>query len=346
MDKELKQWVELCLRSPSGDNCQPWILKFVNNAFYITINEKQAQHFLDQNFAASWISVGALCENLEQSAESFGFSCKCTLEDEMTVKVSYQQISKLENKVILDAITNRITFRGILNKVNFNINQYKMRPDPANQNFSWNYKNEISKETISKWAELESFLWLKTPLMKDFTKWVHISINGYLDGLTIRNLMLNVFDAIAFVILKFIPAFIHLIPFWYFKFNSKNRLNFLLNNSSGVVYLSGKFKNSNDYFFAGKEIQSMWLYLTEQGLKAQPLSIESLFFNYLGNQINHKYLSEKDLKRINSIKKDTVDTLNVTNDLIFMLRFGLSSEAIEVLPRKKLEMLLEKHIGS
>ncbi len=99
---------------------------------------------------------------------------------------------------------------------------------------------------------------------------------------------------------------------------------------------------TGDYFFAGKEIQSMWLYLTEQGLKAQPLSIESLFFNYLGNQINHKYLSEKDLKRINSIKKDTVDTLNVSNDLIFMLRFGLSSEAIEVLPRKKLEMLLEK----
>lgn len=346
MEKDFQEWINLSLRAPSGDNCQPWEITYYDDFFYISINEKAAQHFLDQNFAASWISMGCLCENLNQSSRHFGFNCQISLESNMSVVVKFQRVAKENNPKVVDCITNRATFRGKLHKTDFNIQKIINQQEQSKSRFRWHQRNQVSSEVVSDWAELESFLWLKTPLMKDFARWVHLTLNGYLDGVTLKNLMLNIFDQISFVLIKFFPFIIHIIPFWFYKYNTKKRLDFLLTNSSGLVFLEGKIDCISDFFYAGQEIQRMWLYITQQGLKAQPLSIQSLFFNFTENEINKTYLSQSQLNRIKDIKRDTKGRFGVEQELIFMLRFGQSAEALEPLPRKNLESILKKNIAS
>lgn len=341
MEKDFKDWLNLCLRAPSGDNCQPWIFEYFEDHFYIFIDQKAAQHFLDQNFAASWISLGSLCENLIQSAENYGFSCQCELEGELSVKVNFKRIIKNPNEGLIESIKSRVTFRGKLLKSDFSIQSFYQNHMPIEGQFKWQQREKVSEELVESWSILEALLWLKTPLMKDFTKWVHFTLNGYVDGVTLSNLMLNFMDKLALVSLKLFPPLIHLIPFGFFKWNSKKRLNFLLSNSSGLVFLTGKIKRSDDYFWAGREIQRLWLYMTERGLKAQPLSIQSLYFNYTDYESNKKYLSNKNIEIVNSIKKQTKRKLGVNEDIIFMLRFGASNEAIELLPRKSLDTLIK-----
>lgn len=344
MEKNFKEWLNLCLRAPSGDNCQPWLFEYFEDHFYILIDQKASQHFLDQNFAASWISLGSLCENLIQSAESYGFSCECQLEGELSVRVNFKKIAEKPNKQIIENIKKRVTFRGKLLKIDFHVQSFYQNYSPLEGNFKWQQREQVSAELLEGWAILEALLWLKTPLMKDFTKWVHFTLNGYMDGVTLSNLMLNFMDKLAIASLKLFPPLIHLIPFWFFKWNSQKRLKFLLSNSSGLVFLTGKIKKSDDYFFAGREIQRLWLYLTDKGYKAQPLSIQSLYLNYTDYEINKRYLSSKNLELINDIKRQTKGKLGVNEDIIFMLRFGQSAEAIELLPRKSLDSLIKEKV--
>lgn len=341
MEADFQEWINISLRAPSGDNCQPWKLTYFESYFYITIDEILAQHFLDQNFAASWISLGCLCENLQQSALHFGFSCEISLESEMSVLVSFSRVSKVNNQKLVESIKNRATFRGKLEKVDFKIENFnQIRGDSSG--FHWWQRNQISESMIDEWSTLESILWLKTPLMKDFTKWIHVNLNGYLDGVTLSNLMLNVFDQIFLLVIKLFPFMIKIIPFWFFKLNSKNRLTYLLKNSSGVVFLEGKIHKSTDFYYVGREIQSLWLYLTQQGLKAQPLAIQSLFFNYTENEINKCFLTDSQLKTIKNIKRNTKGKLGVERDIVFMLRYGQSATALDPMPRKNLENILDK----
>jgi hypothetical protein len=346
VEKDFQEWINLSLRAPSGDNSQPWEITYYEDFFYISINEKAAQHFLDQNFAASWISLGCLCENLLQSSKHFGFNCQFSIESNMSVVVRFQRVAKENKQSVIDSIKNRATFRGKLHKVEFNIQKIVNHQEQSKSSFRWHQRNQVSSEIINEWAELESFLWLKTPLMKDFARWVHFTLNGYLDGVTLKNLMLNLFDQVSFVFIKLFPFVIYFIPFWFYKYNTQKRLNFLLANASGLVFLEGKINSITDYFYAGQEIQKMWIYITQQGLKAQPLSIQSLFFNFTENEINKKYLSDSQLEKIKNIKRNTKGKFGVEQDLIFMLRFGQSAEALDPLPRKTLQSILKKNIAS
>ncbi|MCB0370257.1 MAG: hypothetical protein KDD45_12750 [Bdellovibrionales bacterium] len=335
MDDNLKQWIELSLKAPSGDNAQPWKIYFDNSCFYVSIDEVLANHFLDQNFASSWISIGALYENLEQCSESFGFSCKSEYIDDMTIKVSYQKINKKVNQTIIDTIRSRLTFRGKLRTTDWRISSQELGE------LSWGQKNRIPKDLIKDWAELETLLWLKTPLMKDFTKWVHPWINGYQDGLSIKNLMLNTFDSISLLSFKFFPMLIRLVPRFFFQFNTEMRLNYLLDNSAGVIFLSGKGVASKDFFNVGRSVQKTWLELTQAKLRAQPLAIQSLYFTYLENPVNHRYLTQSDMNRVKEIKKKTLKVLNIEGEILYMLRFGSNDEQVQLMPRKKLELFLK-----
>lgn len=341
MQNSLEQWIECSLRAPSGDNCQPWLFKFSDSNFEISINETAAHHFLDQNFAAAWISIGALCENLTQSSESFGFKCRFEIVSNSSVKVHYSRVETKENKTILETIRNRHTYREILSKVHLDLTTYKLSSSNSDKLFEWQQCGEFSDNLINDWSEMESALWLRTSLMRDFTKWVRLQTKNISDGVTLKNLMLNIPDTISIVQLKLFPFLVKLIPHWIFALTTKIRLKRLLKGSS-VVYLTGKFSTCEDFFFAGKEIQAMWLYLTKNQIKAQPLAIQSLFFNYLENPITKSYFTEADLKYFATIKKKTFEALEVKTNLIFMLRIGASNNTIPLLPRKKLVELTVK----
>ena len=332
----LDSWIALAMRAPSGDNCQPWQFTFFEDHFRIAIDSVRARHFLDQNESAAWISMGCLCENLRASAELFGFSCNITLESEYSVVIAYSRIPQVKNEALREAILARQTFRGALKEASLNLTEYqnKFKNLPRSQSFQWKQEKKISSDLMWKWSWLESVLWLKTPLMRDFTHWIHFKNEKFEDGVTLENLQINLMDQLMLVVFKKIPALVRLVPSFVFKIQTYFRIKFLVEKSAGLLLLSGEFKGYQDYFYAGMEIQRMWVYLTEQKMKAQPLAIQSLFLNFANSKVNQQILSAKQIQKIEQVRDQTKNELGLKQNFIFALRYGKSDVQLPALPRR------------
>ena len=130
---------------------------------------------------------------------------------------------------------------------------------------------------------------------------------------------------------------VKLVPFLIFKIQTYFRLKFLVENSAGLIVLSGPFTGYEDYFYAGMELQRMWVFLTEQKLKAQPFAIQSLFLNFANSKTNQQILSAKQIKKIEEIKVQTSQEFQVNQNLVFALRFGKTEAEIPALPRRTID---------
>ncbi len=339
MVTEFKSWIDLSIKAPSGDNCQPWDFTFLDDRFRISINHLRTKHYLDQNESAAWISIGCLWENLSRSAEQFGFSCSMEIESNQSIMVNYERVSPVSNEDIKNDIINRHTFRGKLNNAVLNLADYSnlYKSLPGSQRYQWKTVKDISRQLIWKWSELEALLWLKTPLMQDFAKWLHSKNEKSEDGITLENLQVSLMDSLSLMSFKKIPSLIRLIPFYFFELKTFLRLKFLIEKSSGLLLLSGPFKEYQDYFYAGMEIQRMWLFMTHSKIKSQPLTIQSLFLNFTNSQVNQQILSSAQIQKMEDVKERTYDHFNIdkNQNLIFAFRFGQTTEVIPRLPRRK-----------
>jgi hypothetical protein len=64
--------VEAGASAPSGDNCQPWRFRWNGAALLIVFIPERAESFYDVEHIASWVSLGALLENVTLAAEGQG----------------------------------------------------------------------------------------------------------------------------------------------------------------------------------------------------------------------------------------------------------------------------------
>lgn len=335
----LESWIQLATRAPSGDNSQPWDFTFGPDQFTVIINTERARHFLDQDMSATWIGLGCLCENLERSAAFFGLSCQITIASKMSVTVKYQALDSKINTNISEIISQRQTFRGKLGKVDLNLNSLNIEfPVQLGRehSYAWTVVSTLTTKLIWNWSWLESVLWLKTSLMSDFTKWLHTKDEQYEYGVSLESLQVSRLDILSLMLFKKIPSLIKTVPTWFFQIKTFFRLKFLFDNSSGLLCLYGKLNDYRDYFYAGKEIQRMWLYLTKCKIKAQPLAIQSLFLNFIDSDSIKNSLTQAQIGKIKSIKMETLAALKAPQDLLFILRFGTTKESLPLLPRKKI----------
>jgi len=67
-----KGLVEAAIRAPSGDNCQPWHFRFDGDQVQIDILPDRAKSFFDFRQRGTFLSVGAVVENLRVQAACMG----------------------------------------------------------------------------------------------------------------------------------------------------------------------------------------------------------------------------------------------------------------------------------
>src|SRR5579885_1835613 len=81
LDDFQRRVLSAAIRAPSGDNCQPWVFDFSSHdRLAIRIVPDRARSFFDYRHRATYLSVGAVIENIRVQAGSEG----------RTVAVSYR----------------------------------------------------------------------------------------------------------------------------------------------------------------------------------------------------------------------------------------------------------------
>jgi len=75
MDEFQQHIIQAAIRAPSGDNCQPWKFNFrAPRKLDVYIVPKLAESFFDVDFCATYISVGAVIENIRLAAGYLGYT--------------------------------------------------------------------------------------------------------------------------------------------------------------------------------------------------------------------------------------------------------------------------------
>lgn len=105
----LRRIIEAAIRSPSGDNCQPWSFQVKSQQLLeITTEPKSAESFFDYNNQGTLLSLGAVIENARTQAAHEGLStdvnysgpCK---ENAQTVSLKFSPTEKPASRSLYTA---------------------------------------------------------------------------------------------------------------------------------------------------------------------------------------------------------------------------------------------------
>src|SRR5215213_1352405 len=93
LDAFRQRLIAAAIRAPSGDNCQPWIFEFVEEyRLLVSFSPELAESFFDFGHCGTYISLGAVAENLRIQASSDGFG----------TDVDYSDLGAHDPKVIVE----------------------------------------------------------------------------------------------------------------------------------------------------------------------------------------------------------------------------------------------------
>lgn len=67
--------IEAGTLAPSVDNCQPWLFTSTGDSIVIFLDKQRAEFFGDYQFAASYVTLGAVVENITIAAAGHGLGC-------------------------------------------------------------------------------------------------------------------------------------------------------------------------------------------------------------------------------------------------------------------------------
>lgn len=76
----IEHLLEYAIRAPSGGNAQPWIFRWHQNALHCKVDPTRSS-FLDVNFGASALALGAAIENIALAAQSLGYGTEIINND-------------------------------------------------------------------------------------------------------------------------------------------------------------------------------------------------------------------------------------------------------------------------
>ena len=105
----LRRIIEAAIRSPSGDNCQPWSFQLKSEQLLeITTEPKSAESFFDYNNQGTLLSLGAVIENARTQAANEGlstdvnYSVQCK-ENIQTVSLKFSPTEKPASRSLYTA---------------------------------------------------------------------------------------------------------------------------------------------------------------------------------------------------------------------------------------------------
>lgn len=180
LDSELvRHLIEAAIRAPSGDNCQPW--KFTvdnNNRLLVSIIPERAKSFFDSSHRATFLSIGAVVENLRVEA---GFrALKTDIEylpaqnpDEPAVAISLtpteaRTVTEATRQAMMDRTVNRRPF-------------FRGRPDSATKQAL--VANPVPGTKTTIFTERSSIrTWSRLIYLADRIRYSHPTIHEELFG--------------------------------------------------------------------------------------------------------------------------------------------------------------------
>lgn len=329
------------IQAPSGDNIQPWTFHVTKEKIRIEINENIDHSYFNYRQIPSFLSAGAVLENMRVSASSYGLF----MEIESLGKESKNHIATVSFK--LSDEPRDIHFGAIWER-NTNRREYSKRKVSGEvltllKNTALHHGGVIWHEAsdLASIKKLAKAMFLMD-IIRTERKDLHLHLHKMLrftpekvyskpDGLPLRNLKAGLSGELF---LRFTHSWniMRVLNFFGFanlvaSFSYKE-----LVSSSSVILLTVKTLDSAEIIKAGQALERVWLEATNNDLAFQPMAGLPIFL------LRRKMLEDQDMSERHKKMLDKAAALEreafpdfdpETENQVMFFRIGYA-EAIEI----------------
>jgi sulfur-carrier protein adenylyltransferase/sulfurtransferase len=288
LDAKISQIAQRALRSPSGDNCQPWRLGWRGlggSGLEIDIHhdEKRGRHSLNVHNHASYLALGMLLESVRIAASDFGLSTSWVTPLEGGDLGHWATLRLVPEELAPDplgpALTRRWTERRPFRKGTLDdALRTACLAEVARFGSARLRFGSLEGELREYLVQAETLVWSHPNWQRDLMAWIRFSRReeqSTLDGMPWRTLGIN--RAVSWVLKACRNYKVQQIM---------NRLGFLstarrqvaqqLDSASALFALTTRGEGPEALVEVGAAAQRVWLRLNQSGFGVQPLTLSSL----------------------------------------------------------------------
>ncbi len=336
----IKKYVSAGIRAPSGDNCQPWGFRIEgDNKILIHIIPERAKSFFDYKLCGTYLSVGAVIENIRTLAISEGNKIQVTY---LTGTDRNSPIASLE---IIPGKKQNISFK---NKAEALMTRTVNRRPFLTKKIPPGIQNKLLDNPISdiKTDIFHGFndraRWAKIIYIADLIRFTHKEIHEELfskilfdsEEVAIKRLGLE-YDRLGLgpasaLMLKYLQPWDRmkrLIKYGVHRILA-NQTRFLALASGAIVLITFKDDTVENWIKCGEQTQRFWITAAELSLCIQPMTV-ALYMNqrYKDEGLKHFYPEQEKLLEEMSIKLAEKIPADSCGGMLFRIGYGWQMKA-------------------
>jgi hypothetical protein len=273
------------IKSPSGDNAQPWRFQWDGQRLLVLHAETLAAHSLNRNNHASQIALGALIEATRLSASQHGFSIKANLqlENKNDMAVWADIVFSFNNtpadplaSMISLRCTDRRAYKGgtLETELLAEIAQAQAQfPGCAVR-----IQTQQTSSFMKYFLNTEKLLWSNSKIVRDLGKWLRLSkkeVAKSPTGMSWKNIGISAPEALMFRLIRRFPRIPGFLWSLGFGLRIKQDAKKSIKSSAALVCFSATETTPEAFCNIGQLAFRTWLLLNAYGMGVQPLSYSS-----------------------------------------------------------------------
>ena len=278
-----RRMIEGGIRAPSGDNCQPWFFRFTTSEqLLIHILPERARSFFDFQHGPTFLSVGAVIENIRTLAASCHLNTNLDylggVGDQPAARLTFYPDSKSAVPV---SVVNALFARTVNRRPFFPwpISATKLQRLRANPVPGTAVRVLHTRKEVRRWARLiyvGDLIRLSHPVLHAelYSKFLFPEdvVNGRRVGLEVNRLGLGPGGQ---GLLRFLRPWsrVQRLSRWGLARLFAGQARFLALTSSALVAVSIPQSTPADWMRAGEQVQRLWVGAHEQGLAVHPMTV-------------------------------------------------------------------------
>ena len=310
MDERIAKLLTLAIFAPSGDNCQPWRLTWVDGRLQLFNRPDQDTSLYNHDQRASLLAHGALLENLAIAAPGLGLRAEIRLFPDTAAPEQVAEVIFTEGDMVNDPLSDWIERRCTNRKkyVPIPLTELQRRELVAAPGEGAAAQVHLVHEpgavrALAAQLAINDRLVFENPnlhaFLFDHLRWSDQEARRTGDGMDIKTLELAPPDRLAFPLLKHWPlvgilnrlGLPHLIEHTALK---------LLGSSAGIAGVSLPDLEPATLVQGGRAMQRFWLQATALGLAVQPVAGLALLVQRLRSGNNNE-LDESQLALVTAV---------------------------------------------
>lgn len=274
--------------APSADNCQPWKFVWDGNVLSLLKDPEKCGFFYDVNQESTYLTFGALLENISIAASHFGLKTQIELfpdgyDSDIIINLKFV-VERIRQDPLFPCVLSRCVNREPYGKKEIDQEIVaalkELVAQTSEAELIW-IDNEKDKKNLQKIVfDADRILFEEEKLHKGLFQWLNLDKGHKKDGMNLDVLGLNYMQQFIFPLMSDWKKMQFMNKFGASRMAALNSVK-LLKSSPAYGLIAMKNRKPESYVLGGRIMERFWIKANSLGLSLQPMAGFVFLLNHL-----------------------------------------------------------------